>query len=468
MALAERIEPVIFRNLLHNENYYRKVIPFVKPDYFTDANERAIYEEVWNFASTYNKHVTADILSLNIQDRRDLEAKGCKIEQINQILENANQPEDLKQEEWLLDTTEKWCQEQAIHNALIESIQIADGRNSKVSKTAIPSILQEALAVSFDTHIGHDYLNNAKERYEYYHRPEEKVPFDLDKLNLITDGGLSNKTLSVILAGTGVGKSLVMCHMAAAAMVSGKNVVYITCEMSEEQIAKRIDANLLDTNIKQVKDIPESIFNRRVQKIAETTQGNVVIKEYPTADGHVGHFRNFLKELSLKREFKPDIIFIDYLNICASSRYKGTIVNSYQYIKSIAEEIRGLAVEQDVPIVSATQVTRTGYGSTKLELTDTSESFGLPATADFMFGLISTEECEQNGRLIVQQLKNRYNPVTFHKSFEVGIDRSKMKLYNVDSDMGYQAQEEGELFDSLQKTFEEQENKVSKFSQFII
>ena len=468
MALAERIEPVIFRNLLHNENYYRKVIPFVKPDYFTDANERAIYEEVWNFASTYNKHVTADILSLNIQDRRDLEAKGCKIEQINEILENANQPEDLKQEEWLLDTTEKWCQEQAIHNALIESIQIADGRNSKVSKTAIPSILQEALAVSFDTHIGHDYLNDAQERYEYYHRPEEKVPFDLDKLNLITDGGLSNKTLSVILAGTGVGKSLVMCHMASAAMVSGKNVVYITCEMSEEQIAKRIDANLMDTNIKQVKDIPESIFTRRVQKIAETTQGNLVIKEYPTADGHVGHFRSFLKELSLKREFKPDIIFIDYLNICASSRYKGTIVNSYQYIKSIAEEIRGLAVEQDVPIVSATQVTRTGYGSTKLELTDTSESFGLPATADFMFGLISTEECEQNGRLIVQQLKNRYNPVTFHKSFEVGIDRSKMKLYNVDSDMGYQAQEEGELFDSLQKTFEEQENNVSKFSQFII
>ena len=468
MALAERIEPVIFRNLLHNENYYRKVIPFVKPDYFTDANERAIYEEVWNFASTYNKHVTADILSLNIQDRRDLEAKGCKIEQINEILENANQPEDLKQEEWLLDTTEKWCQEQAIHNALIESIQIADGRNSKVSKTAIPSILQEALAVSFDTHIGHDYLNDAQERYEYYHRPEEKVPFDLDKLNLITDGGLSNKTLSVILAGTGVGKSLVMCHMASAAMVSGKNVVYITCEMSEEQIAKRIDANLMDTNIKQVKDIPESIFTRRVQKIAETTQGNLVIKEYPTADGHVGHFRSFLKELSLKREFKPDIIFIDYLNICASSRYKGTIVNSYQYIKSIAEEIRGLAVEQDVPIVSATQVTRTGYGSTKLELTDTSESFGLPATADFMFGLISTEECEQNGRLIVQQLKNRYNPVTFHKSFEVGIDRSKMKLYNVESDMGYQAQEEGELFDSLQKTFEEQENNVSKFSQFII
>ena len=468
MALAERIEPVIFRNLLHNENYYRKVIPFVKPDYFTDANERAIYEEVWNFASTYNKHVTADILSLNIQDRRDLEAKGCKIEQINEILENANQPEDLKQEEWLLDTTEKWCQEQAIHNALIESIQIADGRNSKVSKTAIPSILQEALAVSFDTHIGHDYLNDAQERYEYYHRPEEKVPFDLDKLNLITDGGLSNKTLSVILAGTGVGKSLVMCHMASAAMVSGKNVVYITCEMSEEQIAKRIDANLMDTNIKQVKDIPESIFTRRVQKIAETTQGNLVIKEYPTADGHVGHFRSFLKELSLKREFKPDIIFIDYLNICASSRYKGTIVNSYQYIKSIAEEIRGLAVEQDVPIVSATQVTRTGYGSTKLELTDTSESFGLPATADFMFGLISTEECEANGRLIVQQLKNRYNPVTFHKSFEVGIDRSKMKLYNVESDMGYQAQEEGELFDSLQKTFEEQENNVSKFSQFII
>ena len=468
MALAERIEPVIFRNLLHNENYYRKVIPFVKPDYFTDANERAIYEEVWNFASTYNKHVTADILSLNIQDRRDLEAKGCKIEQINEILENANQPEDLKQEEWLLDTTEKWCQEQAIHNALIESIQIADGRNSKVSKTAIPSILQEALAVSFDTHIGHDYLNDAQERYEYYHRPEEKVPFDLDKLNLITDGGLSNKTLSVILAGTGVGKSLVMCHMASAAMVSGKNVVYITCEMSEEQIAKRIDANLMDTNIKQVKDIPESIFTRRVQKIAETTQGNLVIKEYPTADGHVGHFRSFLKELSLKREFKPDIIFIDYLNICASSRYKGNIVNSYQYIKSIAEEIRGLAVEQDVPIVSATQVTRTGYGSTKLELTDTSESFGLPATADFMFGLISTEECEQNGRLIVQQLKNRYNPVTFHKSFEVGIDRSKMKLYNVESDMGYQAQEEGELFDSLQKTFEEQENNVSKFSQFII
>jgi replicative DNA helicase len=345
------------------------------------------------------------------------------------------------------------------------SIKVADGGDKKLSKDAIPSILQEALAVSFDEHIGHDYIEQAEARYEFYHRKEEKIPFDLEKFNFITKGGLPNKTLNIALAGTGVGKSLFMCHCASAALTQGLNVLYITCEMAEEKIAERIDANLLNVNVKDIAEIPEVLFTSKVQEIARKTRGKLIIKEYPTASAHVGHFKALLSDLSLKKSFKPDIIFIDYLNICASVRYKGAVVNSYTYIKAIAEELRGLAVENNVPIVSATQTTRSGYGNTDPDLTDTSESFGLPATADFMFALISTEELEQQGRIMVKQLKNRYNDPTASRKFMVGIDRAKMKLYDVADDasvIGIDDEDNGDQFAKLPQT----QNRLSKFSEW--
>ena len=405
------------------------------------------------------------MLVINLQSRKDLNEESYqnavkKIQELNQVDVEYN---------WLLDTTEKWCKDRAIYLALLESIKIADGGDQKVSKDAIPSILQEALAVSFDEHVGHDYVDNALERYDYYHLKEEKIPFDLEKFNLITKGGLPNKTLNVALAGTGVGKSLFMCHFASACLSQGKNVLYITLEMAEEKIAERIDANLLNVNIKDIGSIPESIFTSRIKEIGNKTQGKLIIKEYPTASAHAGHFKALLNELSLKKYFKPDIIFIDYLNICASSRYKGQIVNSYTYVKAIAEELRGLAVEHDLPIVSATQTTRSGFGNTDVDITDTSESFGLPATADFMFALIATEELEQSGRIMVKQLKNRYNDPTFNKRFTVGVDRSKMKLYNVEDSDG------GDLLNSVEEepyeAFEEissKQSRINKFSQFVI
>ncbi|MGA1703190.1 MAG: DnaB-like helicase C-terminal domain-containing protein [Methylophilaceae bacterium] len=461
----ERIEQTILRNLLFNRNYYSKVVPFIKPEYFEDYSEKIIYEEIWDFASKYQAQPTAEVLEINLQTRKDLNEESYqnavkKIQELNQVDVEYN---------WLLDTTEKWCKDRAIYLALLESIKIADGGDQKVSKDAIPSILQEALAVSFDEHVGHDYVDNALERYDYYHLKEEKIPFDLEKFNLITKGGLPNKTLNVALAGTGVGKSLFMCHMAAACLSQGKNVLYITLEMAEEKIAERIDANLLNVNIKDIGSIPESIFTSRIKEIGNKTQGKLIIKEYPTASAHAGHFKALLNELSLKKYFKPDIIFIDYLNICASSRYKGQIVNSYTYVKAIAEELRGLAVEHDLPIVSATQTTRSGFGNSDVDLTDTSESFGLPATADFMFALIATEELEQSGRIMVKQLKNRYNDPTFNKRFTVGVDRSKMKLYNVEDSDG------GDLLNSVEEepyeAFEEissKQSRINKFSQFVI
>jgi len=405
------------------------------------------------------------VLEINLQTRKDLNEESYqnavkKIKELNQVDVEYN---------WLIDTTEKWCKDRAIYLALLESIKIADGGDQKVSKDAIPSILQEALAVSFDEHVGHDYVDNALERYDYYHLKEEKIPFDLEKFNLITKGGLPNKTLNVALAGTGVGKSLFMCHFASACLSQGKNVLYITLEMAEEKIAERIDANLLNVNIKDIGSIPESIFTSRIKEIGNKTQGKLIIKEYPTASAHAGHFKALLNELSLKKYFKPDIIFIDYLNICASSRYKGQIVNSYTYVKAIAEELRGLAVEHDLPIVSATQTTRSGFGNSDVDITDTSESFGLPATADFMFALIATEELEQSGRIMVKQLKNRYNDPTFNKRFTVGVDRSKMKLYNVEDSDG------GDLLNSVEEepyeAFEEissKQSRINKFSQFVI
>ena len=458
---TERIEQTILRNLLFTEEYYRKVVPFLKADYFQEYHERIIFEEIADFASKYDKIPTQEVLAINLQNRTDLTDDTYK-DSVQAVRELTDEWVDY---EWLLDATEKWCQDRAIYLALMRSIKIADGGDKKISKDAIPGILQEALAVSFDEHIGHDYIEQAEERYDFYHKVEERIPFDLEKFNYITKGGLPNKTLNIALAGTGVGKSLFMCHMASAALTEGYNVLYITCEMAEEKIAERIDANLLNVNIKDISELPQVLFNSKVQEIARKTRGKLIIKEYPTASAHAGHFGALLNDLKLKKDFKPDLIFIDYLNICASVRYKGAIVNSYTYVKAIAEELRGLAVEHNVPIVSATQTTRSGYGNSDPDLTDTSESFGLPATADFMFALISTEELEQQGRLMVKQLKNRYSDLVTSRKFMVGIDRSKMKLYDVADDasaISIDTEDPGEDFNQ----FAESQNRLSKFAEW--
>jgi len=425
--MKDRIERTILTNLIYNEDFLRKVLPFIEPDYFDSRIERVVFEEIANFIAKYDKMPTKEILGIEIKDRTDLtQQEYSETVEVSNSLEN----EEINQQ-WLLDATEKWCKDRAIYLALMESIRIADGGDEKKNRDAIPAILQDALAVCFDNNVGHDYLEDYEDRYDFYHQKEDKIPFDLEFFNKITKGGLPNKTLNIALAGTGVGKSLFMCHVASSVLLQGKNVLYITLEMAEEKIAERIDANLLNVNIQDIGDLPKQMFENKVNNLAKKTQGTLIIKEYPTAAAHEGHFRSLLNELQLKRSFKPDIIFIDYLNICASSRYsKMGSVNSYSYIKSIAEELRGLAVEAQVPIVSATQTTRSGYSSSDVDLTDTSESFGLPATADLMFALISTEELEGLGQIMVKQLKNRYNDPTIFKRFVVGIDRAKMRLYD--------------------------------------
>ena len=424
----EAIESTIIKNLVSDDAYVRKVIPYIKPEYFNDYSDKILFDIINNFVITYGQTPTKEVLSIEVENRKDLNEDSYKELQVK--IHDIDSTEVDSQ--WLLDSTEKWCKQRAVYLALLDSVKIADGQDEKRTEDAIPSILQEALAVSFDDHIGHDYIEDYESRYEYYHRNESKIPFDLSLFNKITKGGIPNKTLNVALAGTGVGKSLFMCHMAAASLLQGKNVLYITLEMAEEKIAERIDANLLNVNIKDIEDLPEQLFGSKVQRLAQKTTGKLIIKEYPTASAHSGHFQALLNDLSLKKSFKPDIIFIDYLNICASSRYKGSLVNSYTYVKAIAEELRGLACEFDLPIVSATQTTRSGYGSSDVDLTDTSESFGLPATADLMFALISTEELEGINQLMVKQLKNRYNDINLFKRFVVGIDRSKMRLYDVE------------------------------------
>ena len=421
----EKVEFLILRNLLHNEEYLRKVLPFLKKEYFEDNDKRIIFEEIFVFVSQYNNLPTKEILSIELEKRSDI--TGDQFVNIKNIV--CQLDSIVVEQEWLIDTTEKWCKDRAIYLALMESIQLADGNGEK-TPDAIPSILQDALAVSFDNHVGHDYLQDYEKRYESYHKKEDKIEFDLEYFNKITKGGLPNKTLNVALAGTGVGKSLFMCHVASSVLLQGRNVLYITLEMAEERIAERIDANLLNVPIQDIVNLPKQMFESKVNNLSKKTQGTLIIKEYPTASAHAGHFKSLLNELSLKKSFRPDIIFIDYLNICASSRYKGSNINSYTFVKAIAEELRGLAVEFSVPIVSATQTTRSGYGSSDVELTDTSESFGLPATADLMFALISTEELEQLGQIMVKQLKNRYNDPTIYKRFIVGIDRAKMRLYD--------------------------------------
>ena len=423
-----RIENVILRALAHNETYSRKVIPFIKAEYFHDSSEKVLFQEISDYIVKYNTNVSLQALGIEVESRTDL--TETEVQNIRTTLEDFGDVNDTT-DEWLIESTEKWCRKQAIYNALMESVGIANGDDKVKSEDAIPGILSEALGVSFDSNIGHDYIENADERYEFYHRKEDKIPFDIELLNLITKGGLPNKTLNIALAGTGVGKSLFMCHVASSSLMQGKNVLYITCEMAEEKIAERIDANLLNVNIQDLTDLPKTMFENKVSNLAKKTQGSLVIKEYPTASAHSGHFKSLLNELKLKKNFTPDIIFIDYLNICASSRIRANAnANSYTLVKSIAEELRGLAVEFNVPIVSATQTTRSGYGSSDVNITDTSESFGLPATADLMLALISTEELEGLGQIMVKQLKNRYNDPTIHKRFVVGIDRAKMRLYD--------------------------------------
>ena len=423
----ERIELLILRNLIYNEEYTRKVIPFIKDDYFEEQNQKIIFQEISSFIQEYNKLATKEILSIEVEKRNDINDSNFK--EVVDIISSLE--DEVGELDWLIDSTEKWCRDRAIYLALMESIQLADGKDDSKGRDAIPSILSDALGVSFDNNIGHDYLLNYEDRYDFYHKKEEKIEFDLEYFNKITKGGLPNKTLNIALAGTGVGKSLFMCHHASSVLLQGRNVLYITMEMAEEKIAERIDANLLDVPIQNLNDLPKNTFEKKVINISKKTQGQLIIKEYPTASAHAGHFKTLLNELALKKSFKPDIIFIDYLNICSSSRYRaGSNVNSYSFIKAIAEELRGLAVESNLPIVSATQTTRSGYGSSDVDLTDTSESFGLPATADLMFALISTEELEGLNQIMVKQLKNRYNDPTIFKRFVVGVDRAKMRLYD--------------------------------------
>ena len=452
------LETTILRNLIQDEQYTRQVIPFLKKDYFSEPHQ-VVFDQIAMFVTKYNTLPTREAFFIEL-DKADLRGDPTDISNVAiDIFEK--EPVD---NAWLMENTEKWCQDRAIHKAIMESISIIDGKHKDLTKNALPDILSDALSVSFDRNVGHDYVDNFEERYEFYHTEESRLPFDLDYFNKITKGGLPNKTLNIALAGTGVGKSLFMCHCAGNSLIQGKNVLYITMEMAEERIAERIDANLMNIAIDQLENLPKQTFEDKVRKIAQKTQGKLIVKEYPTASAHAGHFRALLNELKLKKNFQPDIIFIDYLNICASSRMKmGGSVNSYTLIKSIAEELRGLAVEQDVPIVSATQTTRSGYSNTDVGLEDTSESFGLPATADFMFALISTEELENLGQIMVKQLKNRYNDPGLHKRFVIGVDRSKMKLYDVEESAQQDIVKEPSVVDKPLNTFG---NRDTNFGEF--
>ena len=456
--MTERVPLTILKNLIHNETYTRQVIPFIEPDYFEERSDRIVFEEVAKFLNEYDKTPTKEVLHIEVEKRVDVTEDEYKtIEQLISALDT-----EVSESKWLLDTTEEWCKQRAIYLALIKSIQIADGQDEHKKPEAIPAILSDALAVGFDQHVGHDYIDDSEDRYAYYHRVENKIPFDLEYFNKITSGGISDKTLNIALAGTGVGKSLFMCHVASSCLVQGKNVLYITLEMAEEKIAERIDANLLDTNIKDIAELPEKIFNKKITNLSKKTEGKLIVKEYPTASAHCGHFKSLLQELKLKKSFSPDIIFVDYLNICASSRYRSAVnVNSYSYVKAIAEELRGLAVEFSLPIVSATQTTRSGFASSDPNLTDTSESFGLPATADLMFALISTEELENLNQIMVKQLKNRYNDPTINKRFVVGIDRAKMRLYDCEQSAQTDILDTGETVE-----YTKSEESKAKFDDF--
>jgi archaellum biogenesis ATPase FlaH len=440
------IELTILRELTRNDQYFRKVLPFLKEDYFADRDTKIIFRMVSDYLDKYNSMPTRGALEIILDAKTNVEPEVMKqcIQNLDKMFDDSKSP-DL---EWLIDHTEKFCKDKAIYNAILESIHIIDGKSKDKDVGSLPKMLSDALAVSFDTHIGHDYIEDYGKRYEFYHRVENKIPFDIEQFNTITNGGVPRKTLNIIMAGTGVGKSLFMCHHASACLTQNLDVLYITCEMAEERIAERIDANLMDIAMEDLKKLPADIYNKKMQQIRKKYTGRLIIKEYPTATANANHFRALLNDLKMKKNFQPDIIFIDYLNICASARLKmNASVNSYTFVKAIAEELRGLAVEFEVPIFSATQVNRGGFNNTDVGLENTSESFGLPATADLMFALISTEELEEQGQVMVKQLKNRYNDVSRSKKFVVGIDRSKMKLLDVDSpivgDEGFGKSEDG-------------------------
>lgn len=463
-----KLEQTILRNLIRNEDYLRKVLPFLKDEYFFNGVEKIIFNEIFTFVEKYNTTPTTEAIGIAINEKRNLTSEQVE-ESFSYLKEIDTASSDETKVDWLVDKTEKFCQEKAIYNAVLDSISILDGKDKNHDKGAIPKILSDALAVSFDNSIGHDYLEDSSSRYDFYHRHEERIPFDLDYFNKITKGGLPAKTLNIALAGTGVGKSLFMCHVAAGCMAQGKNVLYITMEMAEERIAERIDANLLNVSVDDLMQLPRDLYDKKVQRVREMTTGKLIIKEYPTATASATHFRTLLNELNLKKSFVPDLICIDYLNICSSSRLKaGSNVNSYTYVKAIAEELRGLAVEFGVPIISATQTTRSGYTSSDPGLEDTSESFGLPATADLMFALISSEELEAMGQIMVKQLKNRYSDPTTHKRFILGIDRAKMKLYDVEQDAQGGIADSGKNAppDKPLNTFGNKEKMKSKFGGF--
>ncbi len=450
------IEQVIFRNMILDDGYMRKVLPFVKDEYF-EGLYRKLYTTFKKYVEEYNRSPTKEAFML----------ESNMTEQNFSVMQDAFDKlykEEKVDTEWLVDQTEKWCQGRALEIAIVESVNVIEGKHDTLSKGALPDLLQKALGVAFDVNVGHDYIDNVEERWDFYNKQEEKMPFDLEMFNAITKGGVPNKTLNIALAGTGVGKSLFMCHVASSALTDGKNVLYITMEMAEERIAERIDANLLNVPIDQLESMPKTLFTEKVKALSSKTSGQLIIKEYPTGSAHSGHFRALLGELKLKRQFEPDIIFIDYLNICASSRMKGMggAINSYTYIKAIAEELRGLAVEFDVPIFSATQTTRSGYSNSDVGLEDTSESFGLPSTADLMFALISTEELNNLGQIMVKQLKNRYNDPTQNKRFVVGVDRSKMRLFDVDPNQ-QTLTDDTPVFDKSEST-----EKMSKFKDWNI
>lgn len=452
------IEDTVLRHLLHDESYARKILPFVKPEYFQDSCQKLIYENIYAFMQKYNALPTSEALHIEIENTSGLSQEEYK--RTHESIEDLKQKPEKVIEDWLRDETERFCQDRALHNAILNSITILDGKHKTYTKEHLPDILKEALGVSFDSHVGHDFLEDYEERYDFYHRVEEKVPFDIELMNTITRGGLSKKSLNIILAGTGAGKTLAMCHMAAANLMAGKNVLYITMEMAEEKIAERIDANLLNVMLEELGTLPKSSYDSKVSKITAKTVGKLIIKEYPTASAHTGHFRHLINELNLKRNFAPDIIYIDYLNICMSSRIKqGSNINSYTYIKSIAEELRGLAVEKNVPVVSATQTTRSGYSNSDPGLEDTSESFGLPATADFMIALITTEELQALNQIVIKQLKNRYADPTLHRRFVVGVDRARMRLYDVEQSAQEQLYD-GPVMDK--STFGEREKEESQ------
>ena len=455
----ERIERTALSNLIHNEEYTRKVLPFIKEEYFSDRTERLLFTEIYKFVNKYNSLPTKEALSIEINSAKSVNEDEYK--KITDVLSTLNK-EPVNQD-WLVETTEKFCKDRAIHNAILGGIQIIDGKDKKHTPEYLPEMLTSALSVSFDQKVGHDYLQETKERFDFYKKKEERLELDLDYFNKITRGGIPSKTLNICLAGTGVGKTMFMTHLASSILLQGKNVLYITMEMAEERIAERIDANLLNVGMSDLEELPYSMYETKINKLQSKTSGKLIIKEYPTASAHTGHFRALVKELALKKSFKPDIVFVDYLNICASARFKaGANVNSYTYIKAIAEELRGMAVENDIPIFSATQTTRGGFVSSDVGLEDTSESFGLPATADFMFALISSEELDDKNQIMVKQLKNRYNDPTVDRKFILGVDRSKMRFYDVEQTA------QTDLVDSGQTTERKFEKKTGQFSDFKI